>query len=68
MNTGRFKFGCVSNLGKIWVLGGDTSNTTVLEPVSTTEIYDPVSDSWAYGPPLTTCGGDTHTEITPVFE
>ena len=66
MKIGRFRAGCVSNLKKIWVLGGNPLNTTEL--VSTTEIYDPVNDSWSYGTPLTTCEGETHAEIIPFFQ
>jgi len=41
--------------GRLWVLGGGTPYHGAAAPavVDTVQIYDPVSDSWSWGPPLT---------------
>ena len=69
MNIGRFRPASISNLGKIWVIGGYTSiHATALKAISTVQIYDPLNDSWSCEIPLITCGGETHTEVIPVFQ
>ncbi|MDQ2809264.1 MAG: hypothetical protein M3Z04_20510, partial [Chloroflexota bacterium] len=41
--------------GRLWVVGGGTPYHGAAGPavVNTVQIYDPVSDSWSWGPPLT---------------
>jgi len=41
--------------GRLWVMGGGTPYRGAAAPavVNTVQIYDPVSDSWSWGPPLT---------------
>ena len=41
--------------GRLWVLGGGTPYSGAAGPavVNTVQIYDPLTDSWSWGPPLT---------------
>ncbi len=52
LDTPRDDFGIATVDGHIWVLGGMFGERG--SRLDTTEIYDPVADSWTYGPKLTT--------------
>jgi N-acetylneuraminic acid mutarotase len=66
MSTGAFYPGGTAVQGKLWVIGGGQPfNGSALpqagkgapdapDPLSTTQIYDPVSNSWSAGPTLNT--------------
>ena len=48
--TGRFQAAVVAHDGRIWAVGGCES----WNPLNSLEIYDPLSDSWSFGPSLNT--------------
>lgn len=50
LQTGRSQAATGVFMGKIWVVGGSDSWNSL----KSVEIYDPASDSWKYGPPLST--------------
>jgi N-acetylneuraminic acid mutarotase len=56
MPTPRLEFSSAVVNGKIYIIGGRDANdpNTPKQVVSTVEIYDPATDSWATGPSLPT--------------
>jgi influenza virus NS1A-binding protein len=49
-SSGRFQAAVTSFQGKIWAVGGcDGWN-----PLNSVEVYDPTTNTWKVGPPLTT--------------
>lgn len=50
MITSRHGHSCIAFEGKMYAIGGRGS----LDYLPTVEIYDPISDNWAVGPPLPT--------------
>ena len=51
MKTGRFQFGLAVHDDKLYAVGGADS---VGDPIEVSEIFDPVTNSWSAGPPLST--------------
>jgi len=61
LNTPRDDFGTVVVDDRIWVTGGMTGGRG--NKLGTTEIFDPVTDNWTFGPPLPTARSSLTTVI-----
>ena len=53
MSNARYNHASATVDGKLYVFGGKIDNYGIEEVLDTVEVYDPVSDSWAHGPSLT---------------
>jgi kelch-like protein 18 len=63
MMAARSRVALVSNMGKLWAIGGYDGTTTL----STMEMYDPEKDVWVMAPPMCAHDGGVGVGVIPVL-
>lgn len=62
MNTKRSRVALISNMGKLWAIGGYDG----VSNLSTVEIYDPKTNAWTYGSPMWAHEGGVGVGVIPI--
>jgi kelch-like protein 18 len=63
MNVMRSRVALVSNMGKLWAIGGYDGVCNL----STVEVYDPSTDSWSFVPSMCAHEGGVGVGVIPMF-
>jgi kelch-like protein 18 len=64
MNVMRSRVALVSNMGKLWAIGGYDGVCNL----STVEVYDPSTDSWSFVPSMCAHEGGVGVGVIPMFK
>lgn len=62
MNVMRSRVALVSNMGKLWAIGGYDGVCNL----STVEVYDPSADSWSFVPSMCAHEGGVGVGVIPL--
>lgn len=62
MNVMRSRVALVSNMGKLWAIGGYDG----VSNLSSVEVYDPLTDSWSFGASMCAHEGGVGVGVIPI--